>query len=361
MPRPKSIIKAARQFQAPKGKTGSSRFTYQAGQVGFDNPRENIDHHIKTKAVDTKTISAASISILNAPTDDLHATNKQYVDSQISGENHWDQAGALPDLYVETHVDGSTISGSKLAISGSDLFVKDGKVGIGTKAPTNALTFASGHWIDKNGQFYARTLGVGDVIPNGSAAEVYIEPRSSFNALRINDGSGNGKILVDNSGNMSIGGITPVNTLSVNGSISGTNLYSTGNVGVGTSSPGSKLDIVSSGTGSWVLRANAYDGSTLGGIYEGSSGHSDFYLYNAAGVITTRITSTGNAYFNNSGNTGVGTTAPTTKLQISGGTLSINDYSTELTTINHAGQLVVSGGALLYLGTSGTLTTIAAA
>ena len=42
--------------------------------------------------------------ILDAPTQSTHIANKTYVDSQISGENHWDMSADMSNIYP--HVDG---------------------------------------------------------------------------------------------------------------------------------------------------------------------------------------------------------------------------------------------------------------
>ncbi|MAG40031.1 hypothetical protein CMI41_03625, partial [Candidatus Pacearchaeota archaeon] len=89
------------------------------GEVGYDNPRENIDPHQKTKAIETKEINTQKGNISETPSVGDSITNKTYVDSQISGENHWDMTGN----YVETYVDNKTISGAGLAISGSTFTV----------------------------------------------------------------------------------------------------------------------------------------------------------------------------------------------------------------------------------------------
>lgn len=47
----------------------------QAGQAGFDNARENIDPHIKTKVIETK-----EGSIQTTPTNEKDLVNKEYVD-----------------------------------------------------------------------------------------------------------------------------------------------------------------------------------------------------------------------------------------------------------------------------------------
>jgi hypothetical protein len=92
-------------------------------------------------------------------------------------------------------------------------------------------------------------------------------------------------------------------------------------LGIGTASPGAKLDVKSSGTSTWAIRALASDSGSLGGIYEGADTSADFYLYKADGsTIGVRLNSVGDCYLNTGGNVGIGTTSPQALLHISGTT-----------------------------------------
>ena len=110
--------------------------------------------------------------------------------------------------------------------------------------------------------------------------------------------------------------------------VDGMAISSTGNVGIGTTSPGAKLDV--QGAGSVNIRARSTDttGSTIGYLsaehssgsslqiragvgytYLVSTGASDPLLFGAGGTEKMRILS--------GGNVGIGTTAPGTKLEVS--------------------------------------------
>jgi hypothetical protein len=90
-----------------------------------------------------------------------------------------------------------------------------------------------------------------------------------------------------------------------------------GNVGIGTTSPSGRLEVKGPGVGNWVMHAVASDGSSLGGIYEGGSGQGEFYLRDAGGTTKIRFNTAGDSYFNQ-GKVGIGTTSPTSKLQVNG-------------------------------------------
>jgi hypothetical protein len=71
-------------------------------------------------------------------------------------------------------------------------------------------------------------------------------------------------------------------------------------------------------------------------------------------------TISGSNIYYNSGNVGIGTTNPKTKLHISGGALTMFNSAAPATPTN-AGALFISGGALWYKGSSGTETSLAIA
>src|SRR3989339_861266 len=91
-----------------------------------------------------------------------------------------------------------------------------------------------------------------------------------------------------------------------------------GNVGIGTTAPGYRLDIKSSGTSVDVLAIT--QSSSVNPIFkvrELSGGQGGLYVFNAANTATNLINGNGDSYLN-AGNVGIGTTAPTNKLQVAG-------------------------------------------
>ncbi|MFA6386701.1 MAG: tail fiber domain-containing protein, partial [Candidatus Paceibacterota bacterium] len=109
-------------------------------------------------------------------------------------------------------------------------------------------------------------------------------------------------------------------------------IKNTGNVGIGTTGPGAKLDVYSTGTD--AIKVSSPLGTDLDAItvYSGSiravslatsasyGGAGGIALKNSAGTNTVVINggTNGNSYFNSGGNVGIGTTGPVNKLSITG-------------------------------------------
>jgi len=71
----------------------------------------------------------------------------------------------------------------------------------------------------------------------------------------------------------------------------------TGRVGIGTDSPGAKLDVRSSSINSDVIEAHASDGSELFNVREGAFGDGDVYIKDRTGTSMIRLSSSGYSYF----------------------------------------------------------------
>jgi hypothetical protein len=92
-----------------------------------------------------------------------------------------------------------------------------------------------------------------------------------------------------------------------------------GNVGIGTTSPGAKLNIKSNNDAS-ALKLTSSLGGTMMDLYELSDGRIQFNLYDGSGITKVRLDGNADNYITG-GNVGIGTTGPSALLHVgSGGT-----------------------------------------
>lgn len=135
---------------------------------------------------------------------------------------------------------------------------------------------------------------------------------------------------------------------------------SSGNVGIGTSSPGAKLQInaqdgfrfdVESGAASTMRFGSAFTGESTGALaWIRTAGAMTFSSGSTGSALTERMRIDGN------GNVGIGTSSfGTSAVRV----LSIANGTAPTSSPAGIGQLYVEGGALKYRGSSGTVTTIA--
>lgn len=177
-----------------------------------------------------------------------------------------------------------------------------GNVGIGTTAPSERLTLSgsSGPIIGLNG------------------------PTTNYRGLKMSDSAGTEKWFAgaNNLGNYVVRQDNSIDLMTFSG----------GNVGIGTATPGVKLDLYtnSAGTQTSLLRvrnnnstATSGAGMELWGYYAGGKiigstpnsasyygGQLDFQVNNDSNVFITAMS------INKSGNVGIGTTSPGTRLSV---------------------------------------------
>jgi hypothetical protein len=193
---------------------------------------------------------------------------------------------------------GSTATGSGAGtgfsiydVTGSSarmLIDANGNVGIGTTSPSQLLEVA------------------------GSSPIIRVLATSGNATLRLTDnGVRNWDLkVVDTSDYFEVGG-TNTTSLIVTGA---------GNVGIGTSSPGVKLDVVG-GVRSFSSSGNY--GLITNGSFQAVGDHGGTYMLDldntgAADLVNIKKSGTSRFYITNGGNVGVGTTGPAAKLAVSG-------------------------------------------
>jgi hypothetical protein len=90
-----------------------------------------------------------------------------------------------------------------------------------------------------------------------------------------------------------------------------------GNVGIGTSSPDSRLVVKSSASSTTVFRCNAADDINIFQVYESPTGDGEVYIKNTSGAPNIGLLANGSSYIIG-GPLGIGTTSPAEALQVAG-------------------------------------------
>ena len=165
----------------------------------------------------------------------------------------------------------------KLNANGNS-YLNGGNVGIGTDSP--------GAKLDVNGDVLIKS---GEYISWGTVGATSIEGSTTSNKLQFRTNSSD-RMIIDSSGN----------------------------VGIGTTSPVGRLEVVTTDANRYI-RFKAPNGEERFQFYTGGTGNASILgMYTLDGTTkTVQIAAGGTSYFNG-GNVGIGTTAPTTKLNVSG-------------------------------------------
>jgi len=321
----------------PWGALGFSNST-AAGGASNANPRMIIDLNGNVGIAMTAPQQKLDV---NGVARLWHGGSSYYTQFDNNNElNTYTSVGGTSTMYLQYSSNGNVNLGKgALYVQGNG-----GNIGVGTSNPTNKLT------VSGNG-YFSGNVGIGTTNPATNLV-VAATPASTVPAIGIYDSSGNGSgrnwEIGNANGTLPYGMLGFSNSTAAGGSSNANPrmvIDRSGNVGVGTTSPTSNLTV-----------AGTIE-STAGGIK-----FPDGSVQTAAGSGQWTLSGT-NIYNSNSGNVGIGLTAPTKALQVRNASAiqaifngwspvgGANDYNGAIAIGNVAGYQ----GVLQYYGSPGDL------
>jgi hypothetical protein len=237
--------------------------------------------------------------------------------------------GTLPVANGGTNLTSFTSGGVVYASSTSALATGSALTFDGNKVLTNALGF----------NYYTGSYTVDGTISNYSAGNsLYVNGNAG--GYLVLQGAGNQKQQIGISGSNSGGEIF----FTSNGSES-MRLTSTG-LGIGTSSPGAKLDVTTATAGFATILTNTNGASDSNGLYiKSGTGSTEYNLR-----LSNTSGSTDFMVVKGNGNVGIGTSSPGAKLQVYSTTSTVGNLLRGSGTTNGVDLQLNNSGGSLYVG-----------
>ena len=258
------------------------------------------------------------------------AAVKDYVDSQI-GAN---------DTLAEILANGNTTGGTDIAITAGDKITNFTSTGIDDNATSTALTINSSQDATFTGNVI---LGDTPQIQLGTGNDAQIDHTGSH--LFIDNSVGNsylrntstGSIILRNStgGDIQFDNEFAGNILFNTSNIERMRIDSSGNVGIGLTSPSHRLDLTTSDT-TWAAAIKNTDTINGYGLFIQSAESASKAILGAYSGSSYKF------YVRGDGNVGIGTTSPGYKLDVAGDA-RVGNVPSNSSTTNYETKLIVKG------------------
>jgi hypothetical protein len=267
----------------------------------------------------TGTIAVSGTGLITIPTaplglgTPLEAANVTYVDNAIGANGIWNKSGATINYTAGNVGIGTTTPNSKLTVNGNMNIATYLKAGITNQAQIGGDLSAineipAGAYLFSTSASLSLLASSGSATPGDKVVIGYFSGITGKNALEVpNVASGSSNLLLMKSGgNVGIGTTTPASTLDVNGILT---LESNGANNGQITVPSSGGMVINNGANATFRLLPFFDDIWIQNT--NTSGNIQFSGLNGADL-------TGNILFNTTGNVGIGTTTPTQKLEING-------------------------------------------
>ena len=255
-----------------------------------------------------------------------------------TGINYFDWASGQ-NLYL-----GTVTSIGGAGRTNKMVVLNDGNVGIGTNAPTQRLDLSGSLRIRSAGTYSDPTDNAGFINYDSVGGIFTISARSNggstYMAFRTsNSGTGGERMRIINDGNVGVGTPSPSTKLEVSGS-SGTAVQAIFQAASGANSGylgGIQLGNAASNQNSKIYHNSSGD-NTLTFVSSYSAGTTNKFVFSPGGTERVR--------FQQDGNVGIGTSSPSRLLQVNG-TAYLGGYTTITGNVE-----IVKAGAYLYLNST---------